>query len=173
MNALVAGLEWQAGEGTLAWNGIRYMLIRPETIVALQRGVEERLGTAAAAALLFDAGRAGGSRSASTVGERFGLDGPGTAGYMARMGAELGWAGFQVAGLDLAARTLVVEAAGSAFAWGYRQLYGQSAGPVCHFARGVFAGVAEILFDTPAVESAEESCLAAGAPVCRFRFRAP
>jgi hypothetical protein len=53
------------GRGGLALGGARYLLIRPETLVALQKAVEAALGERAAACIA--AGGAGGRRAGRGV----------------------------------------------------------------------------------------------------------
>jgi V4R domain len=54
------------GRGRLVLGGARYLLIRPETLVGLQKAVEGALGERAAACIAAG-GRAGGAKAASSL----------------------------------------------------------------------------------------------------------
>lgn len=165
-NEVLRALRWTPGR--LEFRGIRYMLVRPDTVVSFQRAVEERLGPEAAAETMFLGGYTGGGNSARHLSRELGLGPRETAEYMARMGGQLGWGEFRITALQAEEREqlLEVELLDSAFAGAY----GQAGHPVCHFPRGVFAGVAEVLFGRP-VAADEVTCAAAGAESCCFRFR--
>lgn len=165
-NSVLSALTWEAEGGRLAFRGVRYLLIRPETLVALQKAAEAELG-ARAGALLARGGRAGGALSARRYREELGLDPPGVVEFMLRMGQEIGWGAFTLDRLDLDGRVLLVSVRGSPFA----EAYGPAAAPVCHLIAGVVAGLAEGIFDRPAT-ARESACLAAGSPACRFEARA-
>src|SRR5262249_6424190 len=76
------------GRGGLTLGGARYLLIRPETLVGLQKAVEGALGERAAACIAAG-GRAGGARAtaslAGTAEERVAR--------LLRIGGEIGWGG--------------------------------------------------------------------------------
>ena len=77
------------GRGGLTLGGARYLLIRPETVVGLQKAVEGALGERAAACITAG-GRAGGAKAAAalhgTAEERVGR--------LLRIGSEIGWGEF-------------------------------------------------------------------------------
>ncbi|MBI2217546.1 MAG: hypothetical protein HYU51_09640 [Candidatus Rokubacteria bacterium] len=145
------------GHGRLFFRGSRYLLIRPETLVALQRAVERAVGTDAAS-VLAAGGHAGGARATSTL--------PGDPEARVRallaMGAEIGWGEFALE--RLGPRELVVTVRHSPFAetWG-----GRSRTPVCHLTRGVLESLAAVVFAEPR-PVVETECVAMGAPACRF-----
>jgi predicted hydrocarbon binding protein len=144
------------GHGRLAYRGGRFVLIRPETLAALQRAVEAALGQPAAGCFVA-AGRAGGARAAP------GLEGrvEERAAALARMGTALGWGEFTV---DEATPTsLVVTVRGSALA----DAHGPSIEPVCHLIRGVLSAFVATVHASP-VEVIETACAATGAAACRF-----
>ena len=144
------------GSGRLSFRGAPFMLIRPETLVALQRAMEVALGPRAAACLAAG-GRAGGARAARA------LEGTPRARVEAllRMGAQIGWGEFVLE--ELTPTALVVTVGRSPFA----EVYGKSAGPVCHLTRGVLESLATVALERPAT-MVETACAAAGAPLCRF-----
>ncbi len=163
-NDVLQGLTWDQAAGALDYKGIRYMLVRPETVVVFQKAVEERLGREAGA-MMFAGGKAGGGASAQKLHQSFGLPAHEVAAAMCRMGTQLGWGSFRVVTLDQAAGVMEIEVDNSAYAWAY----GPSAEPACHFIEGVFAGVAEIALGRPA-RSKQTKCAACGDKVCRFLY---
>ena len=144
---------------------VRYLLIRPETLIDFQKALE-RLSPAQAGEILAAGGFSGGSKSARRYRECFGLGPEATARFLCTMGGQIGWGRFELFRLDEKAGELEVEVTGSPFA----EAYGQATAPVCHFIRGVLAGLAEVLFG-PGCETSESACAAAGARVCRFSVR--
>jgi predicted hydrocarbon binding protein len=144
------------GGGGLWVGGHRYLLVRPETVVAVQRAVEAALGPAAADCLAAG-GRAGGARALASVGgsprERVER--------LLATGTAIGWGHFQLE--RFGPRELVVEVRHSPFA----EAYGPAPGPVCHLTRGVLDALAAAVLEQP-VRVVELACAAAGAPACRF-----
>ena len=147
------------GAGGLSYRGSRYLLVRPETLVALQKAVEAALGERAAACLVAG-GRAGGGSalrsvegSAEEIVER-----------LLAMGGAIGWGEFALErfGPD----ELVVTVRNSPFALAY----GAAEAPVCHLTRGVLERLAERVLGAPAVAT-ETACVATGASFCRFAAR--
>jgi predicted hydrocarbon binding protein len=147
------------GEGGLSYRGSRYLLVRPETLAALQQAVEAALGERAAACFVAG-GRAGGGAALRTLDGAVEL----VVARLVKMGGEIGWG--ELALERLSPRELVVTVKNSPVA----AAYGAAAGPVCHLTRGVLERLAELALGGPAVV-AETACAAAGAPVCRFEAR--
>jgi predicted hydrocarbon binding protein len=144
------------GQGRLSLGGARYLLVRPETLVGLQRAVEAALGDRAADALAAG-GRAGGSKAAQSVeGSR-----EARVERLLRAGGEIGWGLFALE--RLTHDELVVTVRHSPFA----EAYGPSARPVCHLTRGVLESFAAAVLERP-LPVVETDCAAAGAPACRF-----
>ncbi len=144
------------GEGRLSIGGSRYLLIRPETLAALQHAVEHALSSAAAECLAAG-GRAGGGRAAGamTGSPRERVE------CMLRTGAEIGWGAFSLE--RLTATEMVVTVSHSPMA----EAYGPSSKPVCHLTRGVLESLAASVLEHPR-PVVETDCAAAGAPACRF-----
>ena len=159
MSALV-GLEAD-GCGGLTLGGSRYLLIRPETLVGLQRAVEHALGERASACIVAG-GRAGGERAMASL--------EGTAEErvrrMLRVGGQIGWGEFVLE--RLTATELAVTVRHSPVA----QAYGPSARPVCHLIRGVLESLAVATLGR-SLAVVETACAAMGAPACRFVTSAP
>ena len=136
-----------------------YVLIRPETLVALQKAVEAVLG-ARAAECFVAGGLAGGAKAAAA------LDGPPEARVrqLFEAGRDIGWGDFALE--RLTATELIVTVGDSPFA----RVYGRAAGPVCHLTRGVLQTLASTVLDARVVVE-ETACAAAGAAHCRFEAR--
>jgi predicted hydrocarbon binding protein len=151
----VPGLEAD-GRGRLILGGSRYLLIRPETLVGLQKAVERALGEHAAACIAAG-GRAGGARATAS------LEGAAEerVGRLLRIGGEIGWGEFALE--RLTATELVVSVRHSPVA----ESYGPSATPVCHLIRGVLESLAAATFGRPSTVI-ETACAAMSAPACRF-----
>ncbi len=164
-NSILADLKFDTTRGALLYNEVRYLLVRPETLIAFQKAAEEKLG-AGADDLLYAGGFTGGTLSAKKYREAFGLTDAQSVEFMAKMGTEIGWGKMQIAAFDVATRELVLVVEGSPFA----AAYGKAERGVCHLARGVFAGLASGIFAC-AVESYEEECLAMGHARCMFVIR--
>lgn len=148
------------GAGALTVGGARYLLVRPETLAALQKAAEAALG-ARAADCLVAGGREGGARAAAGLG--------GTAEERVRrlvaMGGAIGWGRFALE--HFGADGFVVTVARSPFA----EAYGASTVPVCHLTCGVLESLATRTLGRPS-RVIETQCAATGADHCRFEARA-
>jgi predicted hydrocarbon binding protein len=144
------------GAGRLSIEGARYLLIRPETLAALQKAAEGVLGWDAAECLAAG-GRAGGARAAAALpGER-----EARVRHLVERGSALGWGRFTLE--QLTDDRLIVTVEHSPFA----EAYGPSATPVCHLTRGVLESLAAVtLGASPRV--IETACAAMGGSTCRF-----
>ncbi len=164
-NSILADLHFDPTRGALLYNDVRYLLIRPETLIAFQKAAEEKLGVGADE-LLYAGGYTGGTLSAKRYREVFGLSDEQSVAFMAKMGMEIGWGRFTICRLDVTAAELVLEVASSPFA----AAFGRAERGVCHLIRGVFAGLASGIFGRE-VEAREEECLAMQHPTCKFVIR--
>lgn len=158
-NAVLAELT-DDGAGRLTYRGARYLLIRADTLAALQLAIDAAFG-AAAVDCFVAGGRAGGGKAAAFF--------PGAARErveaLLAMGTQIGWGRFALE--RFTAGELVVTVAGSPFAEGV----GRGGEPVCHLTRGVLEALANaVLPRGPRVT--ETACVATGADVCRFEARA-
>ena len=161
-NEILQGLEWNPDGGRLTFNQVRYLLIRPETLVDFQKAVEAELGERAGE-MIFAGGFTGGSLSSRRYKEIFGYSDAETVEFMCRMGGQIGWGRFELEKLDAEAGRLVVQVQDSPFA----EAYGPAEHGVCHFIRGVMAGLGAGIFDAE-VEAVETRCAASGDAHCRF-----
>ena len=133
-----------------------YILIRPETLVGVQKAVEAALGPAAAECVAAG-GRAGGGRASAVLA---GTASARVARLLAQGGA-IGWGEFTLE--RLTATSLSVSVAGSPFA----RAYGGATAPVCHLTRGVLEALAATVLAHPAAVR-ETACAAMGAARCCF-----
>lgn len=157
-NALGAELT-DDGAGRLSYRGARYLLIRPETLAALQHALEAALG-AGAAECLAAGGRAGGGRATAS----FTGAGRERVEALLAMGSKIGWGRFALERFEPG--ELVVTVTDSPFA----AAYGESRAPVCHLTRGVLEALASAVL-TGRSRVTETACTAMGAPACRFEAR--
>lgn len=151
-------IDFDREVGRVSIRGIRYLLIQPATLVGFQKAAEAAGG--AVPDWLETGGREGGRRSSSRFREQTKLEGREFAQAYLDMGREIGWGVFRVTQFE--GSRFEVEVQGSPFA----EAYGTSPRPVCHFSRGVIAGLGETLFGRARCEEAE--CAAAGSSLCRF-----
>lgn len=167
-NEIVDSLEHLPDGGALMYQGVRYMLIRPETIIEFQKNLETELGVEKVGQALYRGGHRGGSLSATHFREELSLPPQEIVGFMTQMGGQLGWGRIEVTSLDFDRGTLELEVFHSAFA----EAYGKADSPVCHMIRGVFAGVWEGTIGRK-VEGLETRCRAVEGPgSCAFIFAA-
>lgn len=165
-NPILEALEFDEEKGALSFKGVRYLLIRPETLVEFQKGLEERLGEEAQE-ILYRGGFSGGHLSTKKYREAFGYKDEEIVRLMMTMGGQIGWGNFTLEEFSLEAKRLIVTVTGSPFA----VAYGKSKGPVCHMIRGVMAGMGYALFGED-VAAVELHCLAKGDELCRFLIEA-
>ncbi len=167
-SSIVAGLVHDEGRGALHYEGVRYLLIRPETLAGFHVGLEAEVGAQRAGEILYQGGFEGGRRSGQNYRQRFGLDDEQAVAFMCRMGGEIGWGRFRLVELATAdSPRLTVEVDGSPFAEAYR---GAASRGVCHTTRGVLGGLMAGLLETDVIAE-EPACLACGDPYCRFEVR--
>lgn len=164
-NSILDGLQFDRARGALLYNDVRYLLIRPETLLAFQKAAEEKLG-AQADELLFAGGYTGGSLSAKKYREVFGLSDAQSVEFMANMGTEIGWGKLTVEHFDPVRCELDLLVDSSPFA----AAYGAADRGVCHLVRGVFAGLASGVFGRP-VDASEHECVAMGHARCKITIR--
>ena len=151
-------------QGALHIKDVRYLLIRPETLIAFQKALEAEVGFARAGEILYPGGFTGGKLSGERYRREFGLSEREAVAFMGRMGGEIGWGSFDLVVFDNDAQSIVVEVVSSPFAEAYG---GGAEGGVCHLIRGVLGGLGAEIFGAE-VEALEPSCVAMGDGVCRF-----
>ena len=161
-NSILEALDYDGAKGALSYKGIRYMLIRPETIMDLHKSLEERLGTDSRD-ILYHCGFVGGSLSAEKYREQFGDNDQEMVAFIVKTGCEIGWGSFKLELFDREKQLLKIRLDNSAFA----QAYGPSTHSVCHIVAGIFAGMGRVIFQRDMIAE-EKSCVAAGDPYCQF-----
>ncbi len=164
-NGLIDNLK--SGNGKLELSGTRYLLIRPDTIIGIQKAMERELGSERCGQLMAEGGRIGGSRSSGKYREQ-GRSGEELIQYMCEVGTDLGWGVFKVLHFGAQDNSFILEVADSAFA----RAYGESDHPVCHLIRGVLEGLGCSVFQKKAT-CVEIECLAKGDCACRFEVSTP
>jgi predicted hydrocarbon binding protein len=164
-NAILDRLVYDPAGGALTYRDVRYLLIRPETIVGFQKTIEKHSLEGAREAL-FQGGYRGGYLSAKKYKEMQNLSDSETINFMMTMGAEIGWGNFKLIEYDIENHKLSVRVKNSVFA----EAYGDAAEGVCHLINGVLSGLAAVLFGRNCLGS-ETECLAKGDPHCIFHVR--
>lgn len=162
-NSILGQLSFEPGH--LTFKGIRYMLIRPDTIVGFQKAVEAAVGQEKCAEIMMAGGITGGTKSSQQYKKAFDCSEEEIVSLMCKMGGELGWGDFHLQQLDKEAGHLVVEVTDSPFA----AAYGQSEVSVCHMIRGVMIALGTLIFKGK-VSSFETTCIAKGNERCRFEI---
>ena len=165
-NSIIDQLVYDSSSGALTYRDVRYVVIRPETIVGFQKTIEKHNLNGARDAL-FQGGYQGGYLSATKFREQQNLSDTETIKFMMTMGAEIGWGHFQLLEYDLENRKLQIRVENSAFA----QAYGDATEGVCHLISGVLSGLASVLFGRNC-KGSEIECLAKGDRHCVFHISA-
>ncbi len=167
-NSILAELVYHPDEGALRFKGVRYLLIRPETLFSVHKILESEVGPERAGDFLFAGGFTGGRLSGQKYKQTLKLSDQESVEFMCRMGGEIGWGNFRLVELDADQHKLVVEVHQSPFAEAYDQ---ETQLGVCHFTRGVMGGLASGIFQVE-VQAVERRCLAMGDSHCRFEIKA-
>ena len=161
-NLILDELEYHSESGTLSYKDVRYLLIRPETIVGFQKSVEKKDPKTAINAL-FQGGFQGGYLSAKKYKEIQNLSNEEAITFMMAMGAQIGWGNFKLDQYDFDEKKLQISVENSPFA----AAYGDASEGVCHLTRGVLCGLATVLFWGTCTAS-EVECRAKGDHHCVF-----
>jgi len=165
-NQILDELVYEQSSGSLRFKGVRYLLIRPETLVGFQKALVQNCSEDADYNL-FEGGFAGGSLSAQKYKDLHNFSDHEIIEFMMNMGNQIGWGNFSLVRYDPSVKQLCVAVKDSPFA----EAYGQSSQSVCHLIRGVLAGMASVLFGG-ACSAEELECRARGDEDCRFVIEA-
>jgi len=163
-NQILKGINFSEEKGGLFYKEVRYLLVRPETLITFQRAIEKELGEKASQ-ILYQSGFMGGTLSSKRYREVFGLSDEQIIHFMIEMGPQIGWGRFELGRFDPSKKILIVRVYHSPFA----EAYGDSSSSVCHFIRGVLGGMASIVFGRE-IEAKEVACLSTGDECCRFEI---
>ena len=161
-NSILDGIVYDKSSGALTYKGVRYLLIRPETIAGFHKAVNASLGKEADDSL-FEGGFTGGFLSSKKYKELHNFSDREIIEFMMNMGSRIGWGHFSLEHYDPRVKLLRVSVDHSPFA----EAHGKSLQGVCHLIRGVLAGMASIIFETDCT-SVETECLAKGDRWCLF-----
>lgn len=163
-NIILKHLDFDEGKGGLFFQGVRYLLIRPEVLVTFQKEIERELPEKAER-ILFRSGFQGGMLSSKRFKEIYELSDEETVGFMLEMGGQIGWGRFELVRFDPINLCLSLKVYSSPFA----EAYGKSEKGICHFTRGVMAGLAFTIFHKE-IQGEEIHCLSKGDPFCKFEL---
>jgi predicted hydrocarbon binding protein len=163
-NSILNELQYDQASGALLYKGVRYLLIRPETIAGFQKALVEACGNQAEEKL-FAGGYEGGRLSAQKYKALHNFSDHEIIEFMLNMGNQIGWGHFSLDRYDPAAKHLCVAVENSPFA----KAYGRSSNGVCHLIRGVLAGMGAVLFAADCTAD-EVECQATGDGCCRFEI---
>lgn len=167
---LVQSLRLNPSGGQLEWYGSRYVLMRPEVLVNLQKQMEQTVGASTKGILYLAGERSGrdGIHEIKKLLEGFPLeDGPlRDSTRRTDTSSFAGWGRYEVRSVDLEESRGVIVLENSAVA----ELYGPSKRPVCHLLAGWIAGIATHLSGKE-VLCEEIACKAQGRERCEFELR--
>ena len=165
-NSILDELAYDPERGALNYKGVRYLLIRPETLAGIQKAME-KVCAEQTDEIMFQGGFRGGYLSAKKYKEMGNLSGEEILDFMVKMGSEIGWGAFNLVLFDPVSERISIEVKESPFA----EAYGQASRGVCHLIRGVVTGLAAAIFDKD-MDSSETNCIAKGDEKCAFVARA-
>jgi len=165
-NSILDDLTYDSEKGALNYKGVRYLLIRPETLAAIQKGVEEACGEEGNGKI-FRGGFEGGYLSAKKFKEINKFSNREILDFMIKMGNEIGWGSFKLELFDPPTKKISIAVENSPFA----ENYSKSTVGVCHLIRGVVSGMASVIFGHDCIAS-EVSCRAKGDDKCLFVVQA-
>jgi len=161
-NSILDQLEYDPSSGALTYKGVRYILIRPETIAGFQHALE-KISPKDTRKAFFKGGFEGGFLSATKYKEMYDFSDVQIIEFMMQMGTEIGWGKFRLNHYRSDEKLLRVTVEKSAFS----ETYGKSSDGVCDLIRGVISGLASALFSKDC-EATEIRCVARGDKNCVF-----
>jgi len=164
-NRILDNLEYSDEDGIINFKGVRYLILRPDTIMRMYEKLRSRYGEDVDS-YFFAGGFEGGRLSSEKYRDNFGLDDMGLIDFMLTMGANIGWGKFDLVEYNPEEKVLVVKVSNSAFVVKDKPTNFS----VCHFIRGVMSGMASVLFSGE-VESSEDRCAAKGDDYCLFTVK--
>jgi predicted hydrocarbon binding protein len=164
-NSILDQLEYDPSSGALTYKGVRYILIRPETIAGFQHALE-KINPKATRQAFFQGGFEGGFLSATKYQKMYKFTDLQILEFMMQMGTEIGWGKFRINHYSPDKKLLQVTVDKSPFS----ETYGKSSNGVCDLIRGVISGLASALFSKDC-EATEISCIASGDKKCVFAIK--
>ncbi len=167
-NEVLENLEDFPEGGALLYSGSRHLFIQPAFLTDFQRAVEAELGGEKVGQMLYRTAHTHGRFLAAHFQDELALGQEETIKFMAGLSRQMGWGRVEITALDVAHNSLEMEVFHSAFA----EEYGKAEFPICHFLRGVFAGLWQVILGSE-VEGLETRCRALEGPgPCAFIFAA-
>ena len=165
-NEIIRDLQHDADSGAIFFKNVRYLIIRPETVMGMFKSLGDSVGWDKAGDIFYNGGYEGGKASSLKFREVFNLSAREAADYICGMGNKIGWGNFILDEFDEENKRLMITVKSSPFA----EQMPASGRAVCHFLRGVIGGLGSASFDSE--NQAEEiSCTSRGDDICRFRFQ--
>jgi len=165
-NKIIGNIEYYENEGLITYKGVRYMILRPETIMTMYQNLRLKYGSNVDIHF-FQGGFEGGRLSSEKYKDNFGMNETELIDFMLEMGGQIGWGKFELVKFDREDKILEVKVSNSAFVT--EENYTKF--PVCHFIRGVMSGMASVLFSSEII-SKETKCAAKGDGYCLFSIKA-
>lgn len=162
MNQILESFSFDAEEGKLDLQGLRYLLMRPVLLSEIQKGLEMQLPEEVQT-IFADAAQTEGLVLAGRLKNVFSYPEDQVLSSLAFMMGESGWGAISLQMLNLESSELVLKVRGSPFA----EEYGPSVRPVCHLLLGLFRGAGMVVFDREVIGE-EVQCAAKGDPACLF-----
>ncbi len=162
MNQILESFSFDAEEGRLDLQGLRYLLMRPGLLSDIQKNLEELLPDEVGR-ILADAAQTEGLVLAGRLKDVFSYSEDQVLSSLAFMMGESGWGAASVQMVNLETSELVLKVVGSPFA----EEYGPAVRPVCHLLVGLFRGAGMAVFDREVVGE-EVQCAAKGDAACLF-----
>ncbi len=160
MNETSKTLRYLPEQGELYVGPLQYMLIQPELVCEIQKGIEDRLG-GTSFEYIHSAGFSWAAVTLKRMKSALGHGIDELAQAFCRHATQMGWGHWNLEVLDPTQNHLEVRILHSPLA----QAYGESATGVCHLFCGAISGLAEALFSMP-TSCRETACLAQGNPHC-------
>ncbi len=161
-NSILENLEYDKISGSLTYKGVRYLLIRPETIIEFQKKMEESLGEKAKEGF-YQGGFQGGFLSSKKYKEIFKFSNKQIIEFMTGMGTEIGWGHFSLDHFNFERGIIRVCVKQSPFI----RPYEKSSTGTCDLIRGVIGGMASVIFNQTCT-AYEIECTSKSSDKCVF-----
>ncbi len=162
-NPVLEALQFDSEAGSLDFHGTRYMLIRPETVVEIQKVIEEKFGVETTREIFYRSGFRGTSLTTQKLLNN-GFTSEQCLKEMFRMGGHLGWGKFILRNVGQKGENKIeVIVLASPFA----RAFGPSTHPVCAMLCGALAGIFTTLKGR-LYKCEETACFSTNHPGCTF-----
>jgi predicted hydrocarbon binding protein len=165
---LAAHMSIDVTEGALEAFHCRFMFMRPEVLVNIQKQLEGTVG-ASTKGFLYLAGERSGKDALHTIEGLVPTSQSVEPEFVKRLtdaGALFGWGRYEVIVMEPDGSQIILALTNSPIATSY----GPSKKPVCHLLAGWLAGIVNRIFKKEFL-CEETACVAQGRPRCEFRVR--